>query len=273
MLETSLKELGGGRRVRVARLGTGEPLILLHGYPDNLQIWCELAVRLAKNFQVIAFDWPGMGFSDEWPGGTTPMHMADRLLALMDAWKLERAHIAGMDMGGQPALVFAARNPARVMRTVVMNSLVMWNEQTSWEITLLRKFGFNRFALRHFPGTIFRRAERTFVPAGMMLPADLRADMWESFNAKPVRKFIIRMCAGYQGTLPSLPKMYPVITTPLLVLWGANDKHFPLAHAEQLHRLVPGSSLQIVPGGEHWMAWYLAEEIAQRFRQFLAGVR
>ena len=56
---------------RVARVGTGPPLILLHGYPDNLQIWCDLVPRLAGVRQVIAFDWPGMGRSDNWPGGAS----------------------------------------------------------------------------------------------------------------------------------------------------------------------------------------------------------
>src|SRR5207247_2074124 len=71
MLATALETVDG-HRVRVARLGAGPPLVLLHGYPENLQIWCEVAPRLAARFAVTAFDWPGMGFSEPWPGGKTP---------------------------------------------------------------------------------------------------------------------------------------------------------------------------------------------------------
>src|SRR5438876_3608016 len=120
MLATHFDRLPDGRRLRVARLGQGPPLALLHGYPDNLQIWCELAPRLADRFTVIAFDWPGMGYSDAWPGGTTPTHQANRLLALLDVWQLERVTLVGMDMGGQPALAFAALHPDRMERLVVM---------------------------------------------------------------------------------------------------------------------------------------------------------
>src|SRR5262249_14009865 len=151
-------------------LGSGPPLVLLHGYPDNLQIWCELAPRLAGLREVIAPDWPGMGQSDAWTGGATPFHNADRLLALLDAWHIGRADLAGMDMGGQPALAFAARHPDRTGRIVVMNSLVLWDEETSWEIRLLRRFGWNRLILRSLPGVVFRRAERTFLPSGVRLP-------------------------------------------------------------------------------------------------------
>src|SRR5207253_9879787 len=103
MLDTVSESLPNQRRLRVARVGAGPPLILLHGYPDNLQIWCELAPRLADLRRVIAFDWPGMGQSEAWAGGATPMLMADRLLALLDTWHIERADLAGIDMGGQPA--------------------------------------------------------------------------------------------------------------------------------------------------------------------------
>src|SRR4051794_8584017 len=158
MIPTTFQTLPDGRRLRVARLGSGPPLVLLHGYPDNLQIWCELAPRLADRFSVIAFDWPGMGYSDTWPGGATPTHQAQRLLTLLDGWGIERAGLVGLDMGGQPALAFAALYPDRVRQLAVMNALVFGDEETSWEIRLLRRFGWNRFVLRHLPRLVFWRA-------------------------------------------------------------------------------------------------------------------
>jgi len=268
MLATTFQTLPNGKRLRVARLGSGPPLVLLHGYPDNLQIWCELAPRLADHFEVIAFDWPGMGYSEAWPGGTTPMHQADRLLTLLDAWGLQRAVVVGLDMGGQPALAFAARHADRTSALVVMNSLVFGDEATSWEIRLLRQFGWNRFVLRRLPGLVFRRAERTFLPRGVHLPAELRADLWESFRRSEVRAFIARLCAGYQGTLPQLPALYGQVRCPTLILWAGADRHFPPIHAERLHTAVPGSALAILPGADHWMPWYRAEEVAAQIRAF-----
>src|SRR5258708_33246756 len=160
MLPTIIEVMSGGQRLRVARTGTGQAVILLHGSPDNLQIWCELAPRLAPGFEVIAVDWPGMGGSDPWPGGATPMHLGERIGTLLDHWKLERAHLIAMDMGAQPALAFAAQSPRRVASVVAMNSLVLWDEETSWEIAVLRKFGWNRFILKHLPRLVFSRAER-----------------------------------------------------------------------------------------------------------------
>lgn len=270
MLATSVEKLSSGRLLRIARVGSGPPVLLLHGYPDNLQIWSELAVRLADQFEVIAFDWPGMGYSEAWPGGTTPLHMAERLLKILDELAIERASLVGMDMGGQPALVFAARYPERIHRLVVMNSLVLWDEDTSWEIKVLRKYGWNRFILRNFPRIVFWRAERSFLPRRLKLPSELRSDLWESFSQRDVRLFIARLCAGYQGTLMQLPELYQQITCPTLVLWGEEDQHFPPNHAKRLSAAIPNSSLTIVPEAKHWMAWYMADKVAQSIRTFLA---
>lgn len=269
MLEASFEKLPNACRLRVARLGKGRPIVFLHGYPDNLQIWCDLARGLSRSFESIAFDWPGMGYSDPWKGGTTPWHQAERLLSLFDLWKLDRAVLVGADMGGQPALVFAADHPERVSHLVVMNCLAFPEEKTSWEIRVLRKFGWNRTILRRLPGTVFRRAERSFLPRGINLSPELREDMWEGFRRKEVREFIIRMCAGYQGSLQRLPDLYPKICRPTLVLWAEQDKHFPPVHAQRLHAAVSRSRLEIVAGAEHWMAWYLADQVAEIIRAFI----
>lgn len=270
MLETTLETLPAGRRLRVARIGSGPPLILLHGYPDNLQIFCRLARSLADDYEVVALDWPGLGASDAWTGGLSPAQMAERLIALMDHWGLDRADVAALDMGGQPALVAASRWPERIRRLTVMNSLVLWDERTSWEIAILRRYGWNRLILRHLPRLVFRRALRTFLPRGVRLPKELRDDLWRHFQRPEVRSNIVRMCAGYEGALQRLPEHYAKVRCPTLILWGERDRHFPPAHGRRLHELVPRSELVVLAGAEHWMAWYLAEDVARAVRAFAA---
>jgi pimeloyl-ACP methyl ester carboxylesterase len=268
MLATTM-ETHGGRKLRVARIGSGPQVILLHGYPDNLQVWSELAPRLATRFEVLAFDWPGMGYSEGWTGGATPFDFARRLRTLMDHWSIERAAIIGHDMGGQPALAFAAEYASRIRQIVVMNSLVIWDEKTSWEIALLRKFGWNRVLLERLPRAVFFRAIRTFLPRRYKLSAELRSDLWESFERPEVRKFVVRMCAGYQGTLPRLKQLYPGIRTQSLFLWAERDKHFPVAHAKKLAEMVPGAKFEQIPEAGHWMALNLAEEVSSHILRFL----
>lgn len=260
MLETSREDIDG-KRLRVARLGDGPPLLFLHGYPDTLQIWSNLAPLVADHHHVVAFDWPGMGESEAWSGGATPYDLARRLVRLLDHWHFERATIAGHDMGGQAALAVAALAPDRVERVVIMNSLVIPDAPTSWEIRLLRRFHVNRWLLRYLPRVVFRRAVATSLDAP--LPRELRHELWSQFRKRQTREFVVRMCAGYEGTLPRLAASYPSITVPARILWAAGDRHFPPFHGQLLHERMPNSELHIIPDAEHWMVLTHAKEIAE----------
>ena len=254
-------DIVGGKRVRFyrgpstsLRAGGGGPtIVFLHGYPDNLQQWSGVA-PLLPDFDVIAFDWPGMGGSEAWAGGATPYAMADRLIALLDHWRVERAAIVGIDMGGQPAVVAAARHPDRVSHLIVTGSLLKWNVRTSWEIGLLRRYRFNVLALRYLPRIVFRRAIGR-------IPEDVRADFWMYFQQPEVRDFIIRMCAGYQGTLRHL--LDEPIDVPTLSLWGADDRHFPPEHAI--------GTVKVISGGVHWLPLQMPEEYARQLRIALSS--
>jgi pimeloyl-ACP methyl ester carboxylesterase len=270
MLRTGV-EAHFGRQLRIARLGNGPPLILLHGYPDTLQVWHRLADQLKDSFQVIAFDWPGMGYSDPWPGGATPFHMADRVVTLLDLWKIKSAYIAGIDMGGQPAAALAIRHPARVRSLIVMNSLLQWNAATSWEIAILRRFKWNRFALQRFPGLVFNHAIRTFLPHGETLDDAVRSDMWECFKHPHIREYIVRMCAAFEGSLPQLAAEYSRLQVPTLLLWAEHDKHFPVQHAKSVELAAASVQVRIVPGAHHWMPLSMSSLIANYIRGFTQG--
>lgn len=260
MLAASI-EVIGGKRLRVARLGEGPPVLLLHGYPDTLQIWSNLAPLLAARFQVIAFDWPGMGESEAWSGGATPYDLARRVVTLLDHWNFARAIIAGHDMGGQAALAVAALAPDRVERLVVMNSLVIPDAPTSWEIRLLRRFRINQWLLRHMPRTVFNHAVATSIVEP--LPSELTGQLWSQFRKRGTREFVVRMCAGYEGTLQRLAASYPSIAVPTRILWAANDRHFPPHHGRVLHERMPNSDLHMINGAEHWMVLTHAAEVAE----------
>lgn len=275
MLDTTL-EPHGPHQLRVARLGppdARETVVILHGYPDNLQVFSAIAPDLGLDKQVLAFDWPGQGDSDAWPGGATPVVLAKRLLALLDDWGLTKIHLIGQDMGGQPALVFAAAYPERIHSLVVMNCLAGGEEDTSREIKWLRRFGMNKLLLRHLPWLVFQRALWTFLPAGRAgLPAPLRRELWRTFRRPAVREVVVRMCAGYEAQLPRLPARYQQVQCPTLILWGENDKHFPPAQARFLATRIPHAQLEILPGAPHWMVLTHAGAVVARVRAFWAGL-
>lgn len=241
----------------------GNPyLFLLHGYPDNLQIWHKVAPLLAEKYFVIGFDWPGMGYSQEWKGGATPLAMARRLKQIAEHFNIDKAAILAQDMGGQAGLVYAAIYPEHVSSITVLNSLLMWNEKTSWEIELLRKFRFNEFVIGYIPYIVFRRATHTFVKDVSFIDNEVKSDLWNAFKKKEVRSYIIRMCAGYNAQLKKLPDYYKQITCPVLLIWAENGKHFSINHAHAFKKLCTQTVINTIKDSEHWMVLNKEYQIA-----------
>jgi pimeloyl-ACP methyl ester carboxylesterase/uncharacterized protein (DUF362 family) len=258
--------------VRVARLGRGAPIVLLHGYPETLQLWSSVAPMLAaRGREAIAFDWPGLGFSAPAFGAADPFALADALGSMLDAAKLERVDLVAADMGGPPALVFAARHPDRVGRVVITSSLLFGDEATSIEISVMRRAGLASAAFRLAPAIVYARCKETFLPSGEALPDALDADFSVAFHRPEVRERLTRMCADYERAFSRLPDEYWKIRTPVRLLWAEHDGHFPPRQAERLAELVPSASVEVVRDARHWMPISRPREVADRIAAFMDG--
>ena len=113
-----------GLRFHVTERGDGTPVLLLHGFPDTGDVWRHQLPALADaGFRAIAPDLRGRGRSER-PEGieayALPELVADAA-GLLDALDVERAHVVGHDWGAVLAWAFAALQPARVDRLVVMS--------------------------------------------------------------------------------------------------------------------------------------------------------
>lgn len=256
-----------GRRVRYAAVGSGPPLLCLHGYPETLQLYSRLAGRVAEEFEVVAVDWPGLGASDPWPGSAGPRERADQIHAILDALGYGQAYLMGTDMGGPPALVAAAEHPDRIRGVVVSNSLVFGDGETSPEIRLFRALPVtNRLGLGWAPSLVFRRCLDTFLPDGVRLDIAHQADFWRHFRRRAVRDCLVEMCADYEAELDRLPAAYRDISCPVLACWGSDDHHFPPSQGRRLAATVDDGSRSIVEGGHHWMLWDRAGDVAAAIR-------
>ncbi|MCC7540094.1 MAG: alpha/beta fold hydrolase [Deltaproteobacteria bacterium] len=268
--------------VRIARLGPRGvagpgahapsgllPVVMLHGYPETLQIWARVAPRLAARREVIAFDWPGLGRSAPVEGPADPDALAEHLRAVLDALGLARVDLVAADMGGPPALVFASRHPERVGTVVVTSSLLFGDEATSIEIAVMRRAGLADAAFRFAPGLVYARCKQSFLRDPSVLPEELDADFAAAFHQRSVRDRLAKMCAGYERALPSLPDRYWTLRRPVRLLWAEHDGHFPPAQAERLCALLPEARLVVVPGARHWMALSHAPEVAAHIERFL----
>jgi pimeloyl-ACP methyl ester carboxylesterase len=115
-----------GVRLHVAEAGEGDPLLLVHGWPQHWYMWGELIGPLAERYRVLCPDLRGFGWSDCPGDGYEPDTFASDQIALLDALDIERASVIGHDWGGFVAFLLSMRHPERLGRAVALNDPHPW---------------------------------------------------------------------------------------------------------------------------------------------------
>ena len=103
--------LFNGGRIHYSDIGSGQTLILLHGYLESSEIWQSFAEKMAGSFRVICVDLPGHGHSDSYGATHTMEFMAAAVRELIDSTGLNKVFLTGHSLGGYVTLAFADLYP------------------------------------------------------------------------------------------------------------------------------------------------------------------
>jgi pimeloyl-ACP methyl ester carboxylesterase len=103
-----------GLRMHVAEAGRGEPVVLLHGFPQHWWEWRQVVPRLTEHHRVICPDLRGFGWTDAPPTGYTRDQLLADLVALLDSLKIDRVRLIGHDWGALLAFRLCLTQPDRV---------------------------------------------------------------------------------------------------------------------------------------------------------------
>lgn len=113
-----------GIEINVATAGEGPPVLLLHGWPHTWRLWEHVMPLLARDHRVIAPDLRGAGASTRAADGYDLHTLADDAAALLDVLGEPQAAVVGTDAGAPPAFMLAMRDPGRVRKLVLVESLL-----------------------------------------------------------------------------------------------------------------------------------------------------
>ena len=117
-----IKAKGDGVGIQLAVWeGKGKQVLCVHGITANCRCWDVIASSLAPKHKVIAMDLRGRGFSEKPPSGYSVENHCKDIVALMDDQGLERPVLMGHSLGAFISLVFAAKNPRRVDRLILVD--------------------------------------------------------------------------------------------------------------------------------------------------------
>ena len=104
--------------------GTGEPLLLIHGFGQNWFMWNRLLPELSKHFTVIAPDLPGLGESDKPDTGYTKKQLAQDLHSLMQQLGFKSEYVVGHDIGLMVAYAYAAQFGDETKKVALLDALL-----------------------------------------------------------------------------------------------------------------------------------------------------
>src|SRR5512141_808528 len=113
--------------LHVETLGSGAPLLLIHGWGMHGGVWTDVAEKLAADFQVHVVDLPGNGAS-----APLPATDLDTLVDALSARFPGPLSVCGWSLGGQLALHWAAREPEQMRRLILVASTPCFAEREGW---------------------------------------------------------------------------------------------------------------------------------------------
>ena len=218
--------------------GDDLPIVFLHGVGSDKSVWHPQLDDFGRSRRAVAFDYPGYGESDPAPAGTTRDDYASAIISAMHELGIDRAHICGLSLGGVIAIAINHSDARRCASLILADT----------------------FAVHPQGRAIYDRSIAASDDLRAM--AEARVDMLLAQPANPkVRREVVETMAridpaayriGAQAVwLADQSDRARDVAIPTLVLCGANDSVTPPDLSRELNRLIPNSTLEIVPAAGH----------------------
>lgn len=257
---TSATAQVNGIRLHYVLGGTGEPLVLLHGWPQTWYEWQRLMAPLSTHYTVVVPDLRGFGASEKPATGYDTRTLAEDIHALVRHLKLTRIRLVGHDIGLMVAYAYAAAYPADVHKLVILDAPIPGIEPVWSQVKASRwHFGFN--ATPHLAEHLLAGRERYYLEYMYAASAANKT----AFTAAEVDEFVRAYAAP--GAMGASLQVYKAFDTsaaqnqasaqtklPMPVLALGGDKSFGpriVAMAELVATDVRGGS---IPNCGHWVA-------------------
>lgn len=256
----------GGIKTHYHDVGTGRPVLLLHGSGPGVSAWANWSRTipfLATQFRVIALDVVGFGFTAR-PAEVTygVRTWVDHVWAFMDALGIERASVVGNSMGGRLAIGMATERPERVQRLVLMGSGGIKGEPTPG----LRQVRDYEPSLENMR----RLLTECFAYDPSLITDELVQARYEASAAPGAHEAYHAMFFDpkHKGNEMAIEDdQIRRIAAPTLIVHGREDKVVPVENAWRLLSLIDDAELHVLGRCGHWTQI----EHAERFNDLVAG--
>jgi pimeloyl-ACP methyl ester carboxylesterase len=252
---------GGKFNVEMEVVGTGEPLLYLHGF-SGLMAENPFLEELGRNFQVIAPHLPGFGEST---GAELIDDVIDAALfyhALMDELKIPTANIVGHSMGAMLACEVAALDVHRAKKLVLAAPMGLWlDDYPMPDLYATQQFELPQL-LYHDPKSPMAQA----MMSSSTLPSLLGS---MSGNIENTKRFGMASKFLYPIPYRGLRKRAYRISSPTLVLMGESDRLVPRPYGKAFTSIIRNSREQVIAKAGHMMMYEQQADFCKAVAEFL----
>ncbi|GAB2492185.1 MAG: alpha/beta fold hydrolase [Cytophagales bacterium] len=250
-------------KLNFRKIGSGKPLVILHGLFGSLDNWFSIARELEKHYTLYLVDQRNHGdspHSDQW----NYQVMVEDLKELLDDEGLEKIYLMGHSMGGKTAMFFASAFPERVEKLIVADIAPRYypiHHQTILE-------GLNSIDLKETKS----RKEADDQLAEYIQELGIRQFLLKSlgrnsegFVWKINLPVITKNIEEVGKALPEEAKY----AGPTLFLGGSNSNYIKQSDLTDLEKHFPNYELEFVANAGHWLHAERPEAVIEEVRKFL----
>jgi esterase len=246
-------------------LGSGSPLVILHGLLGSLDNWLPIAQRLATRFRVFLVDSRNHGQSPHAPEFGYD-EMVEDLREFLEQQRIEKAHVLGHSMGGKVAMRFAQSHPNLLNKLVVVD--IAPREYPS-------RYGGLMDAMLAVDVAHLQRRDEVDQALTLAVPdKSLRQFLLKNLGRneaghlfwKPDLKAIR---ANYDLIRRDLPKAQ--CHCPALFIRGEQSAYIQPDDLNLIQQLFPLARIETVPGAGHWVHANAPEQVVELVTKFLSA--
>jgi 3-oxoadipate enol-lactonase/4-carboxymuconolactone decarboxylase len=219
------------------------PLVLLNSVGTSGAMWGAQVNALGEQYRLIRIDARGHGGSPVSPDDSvTIADLGTDVLAALDRLGVERAHLAGLSLGGMTAMWIGAHHPDRVRRLALLCTSAHPGNAESW---LDRAAAVRRDGMGAVADMV---VDRWITPDLKQRDPTLYTGLQDLLQTTDARSYA--QCCELIGALDLRPDL-PRITAPTLVIGGAEDPALPVDHQRVVANGIAGAHLEVVAPAAH----------------------
>lgn len=232
-------------------IGSGPPVVLIHGTPFSSRVWRKIVPKLVEKRAVYVFDLIGYGASEKREGQDVSLAAQGRVVAeLLDYWGLNEPDVVGHDFGGATALRTHLLE-GRDFNSIALIDAVALSPWGSPFYRLVREYV---GVFRQIPAYMHKAMVAAYVRDATHVPMsdeELEPYIAPWLGPEGQDAFYRQISQNDQRYTDQMQVLYGEIKRPVLILWGETDKWISPEKGEQLQATIPGSRLHKIPEAAH----------------------